>query len=64
MSADNKKNLKVTLKKSLLGRPDKHARVARALGIKKTQRPVFHHDSPIIRGMINKISHLLEVETV
>ena len=55
--------LKITLTRSLLGRPEKHVRVAYALGLKKSQRSVLQYDSPIIRGMINKISHLLTVET-
>lgn len=55
--------LKITLTRSLLGRPEKHRRVAYALGLKKSQRSVLQFDTPIIRGMINKISHLLTVET-
>jgi len=55
--------IKVTLTRSLLGRPEKHRRVAQALGLHKSQRSVLHYDTPIIRGMINKISHLLTVET-
>jgi large subunit ribosomal protein L30 len=55
--------LKITLTRSLLGRPEKHVRVAYALGLKKSQRSVLQYDTPIIRGMINKISHLLTVET-
>lgn len=54
--------LKITLTRSLLGRPEKHRRVARALGLTKSQRTVVQYDTPIIRGMINKISHLLTVE--
>jgi len=56
------KSLKITLSKSLLGRPDKHRRIARALGLTRTHRSVMHFDTPIIRGMIMKISHLLTVE--
>ena len=59
--ADAKK-LKITLTRSLLGRPEKQAKVARALGLTKTHRSVTQFDTPIIRGMINKISHLLTVE--
>jgi len=56
------KQLKVTLTRSLLGRPEKHCKVAKALGLTKLNRSVTHYDTPIIRGMINKISHLLTVE--
>jgi large subunit ribosomal protein L30 len=54
--------IRVTLTRSLLGRPEKHRKVAKALGLTKSQRTVEHFDTPIIRGMINKISHLLTVE--
>lgn len=53
--------VKVTLKKSLIGSTEAQVRVARALGLKKTNQTVEHYKSPIIIGMINKISHLLEV---
>jgi large subunit ribosomal protein L30 len=56
------KHLKITLSKSLLGHPEKHRRVARALGLTRTHRSVMQYDTPIIRGMIMKISHLLTVE--
>jgi large subunit ribosomal protein L30 len=45
-----------------LGRPEKQRRVARALGLTKVQDIALHYDTPIIRGMVNKISHLLSVE--
>jgi large subunit ribosomal protein L30 len=54
--------LKITLSKSLLGHPEKHRRIARALGLTRTHRSVVQYDTPIIRGMIMKISHLLTVE--
>ncbi|WP_373530997.1 50S ribosomal protein L30 [Vampirovibrio sp.] len=57
------RQVKVTLTRSLLGRPEKHRRVARALGLTKTNHTVVHYDTAVIRGMITKISHLLTVET-
>ncbi len=54
--------LKITLTRSLIGRPEKHCRIARALGLGKRFNPVVHYDSPTIRGMVTKISHLLTVE--
>lgn len=56
------RQLRITLTRSLLGRPDKHRRVAKALGLTKSNQTVVQYDTPIIRGMINKISHLLTVE--
>jgi large subunit ribosomal protein L30 len=56
------RQVKITLTRSLLGRPEKHRRVAKALGLTKSQNSVIQYDTPIIRGMINKISHLLTVE--
>ncbi len=54
--------LKITLRRSLIGRPEKHRRIARALGLRKLNKSVIHNDVPSIRGMINKISHMIEVE--
>ena len=54
--------LKVTLVKSTIGcKKDQIATVA-ALGLKKIRDVKEHNDTPQIRGMINKVSHLVEVE--
>lgn len=58
------KQLKVTLKKSAIGRPEKHRRVLVSLKLTKTNRTVQFNDSPELRGKINKVSHLLEVEEI
>lgn len=62
MSEEKTPKVRVRLSKSLLGRPDKHRRVAKALGLTKTNDTVEHFDTPVIRGMLRKISHLLTVE--
>jgi large subunit ribosomal protein L30 len=62
--ADSGKQVQVTLTKSLLGRPEKQKKVVQALGLKKTNHSVVHYDTPIIRGMIRKISHLVTAEVV
>ncbi|MDR1514635.1 MAG: 50S ribosomal protein L30 [Synergistaceae bacterium] len=54
--------LKVTWKKSAIGRPDKQARTIRALGLRKLNQTVEHEDSPQVRGMIQSVIHLLELE--
>nr|HID59233.1 50S ribosomal protein L30 [Desulfobacterales bacterium] len=54
--------LKIRLCKSMIGRPEKQRRVLRSLGLRRVNKTVFLEDNPMVRGMINKVSHLLEVE--
>ena len=54
--------LKITLVKSMNGRPEKHRKVLRGMGLTKMHRTVELEDTPSIRGMINKVSHLVKVE--
>ena len=54
--------LKVTLVKSMIGRPEKHRRVLRGMGLTKLNRTVELKDTPSIRGMINKVLHLVRAE--
>ena len=58
--SDNKK-INVKLVKSLIGATKTQIKVAAALGLRKTNQVVEHYETPIIKGMINKIPHLLEV---
>ena len=46
------------------GRQKIQQRTLDALGIRRHQQTVFHDDSPAIRGMVAKLSHLLEVTEV
>ena len=57
-----KKHIKLTLVKSLNGRLKKHKACAQGLGIRRMHNPVQVKDTPENRGMINKISYLLQVE--
>ena len=54
--------LKVKLVRSLIGRPKKQREVVKGLGLRKVDSEVIRKDCPEIRGMINKIIHLLDVE--
>ncbi len=54
--------LKITLVRSLIGRPEDQRAVVRALGLRKLHQTVIHNDSPQINGMVKKVSHLLSVE--
>ncbi|WP_333861072.1 50S ribosomal protein L30 [Clostridium sp.] len=56
--------LKITLKKSLIGRKKDHIATVNALGLRKIGKVVEHEDNPQIKGMIKKVSYLLEVEEV
>jgi large subunit ribosomal protein L30 len=55
------KSLNITLKRSVIGKPEKQRRIVRALGLRKLHQTVVHRDEPVIRGMIHKIPHMLEV---
>jgi large subunit ribosomal protein L30 len=55
------KTLKVTLKRSVIGKPEKQRRIIRALGLRKINHTVTHKDTPSIRGMLHKMSHMVEV---
>ena len=54
--------VKVTLVKSMIGRPEKHRRVLRGMGLTKLNKTVMLQDTPAIRGMIHIVSHLVKTE--
>lgn len=54
--------LKVTLVKSMTGRPEKHRRVLRGMGLTKLNKTVELKDMPSVRGMINQVSHLVKAQ--
>ena len=54
--------LKITLVKSMIGRPEKHRKVLRGMGLTKMNRTVERKDTPSIRGMVHAVSHLVKVE--
>jgi large subunit ribosomal protein L30 len=56
--------IKITQTRSGIGRQVKHRRTLRALGIKRHQQSVVHEDTPAIRGMVNQISFMINVEDV
>lgn len=56
--------LKVTQIKSGVGRIKRQRQIIRALGIKRLHQSVEHPDTPQLRGMIEKVSHLVKVEEV
>jgi large subunit ribosomal protein L30 len=56
--------LEITLKKSPIGRPENQRVTVTTLGLRKLHQSVVHNDTPQIRGMINKVSHLVEVKEI
>ena len=56
--------LKITQVKSRINRKKDHKATLDALGISRIGQTVYHEDSPAIRGMVNKVSYLLEVAEV
>jgi large subunit ribosomal protein L30 len=62
MAKSDAKHIKITLVKSGIARPGKHKAILLGLGLRKLNHSVVRKDSPQIRGMINKVSHLINVE--
>jgi len=56
--------LKITQTRSLIGRPKDQRGTVRALGLRKIRQSVEQEDTPEIRGMITKVSHLVEYEEI
>jgi large subunit ribosomal protein L30 len=54
--------LKITLVKSMIGRPEKHRKVLRGMGLTKLNKTVELQNTPSIRGMINAVLHLVKAE--
>jgi large subunit ribosomal protein L30 len=62
MAKKSTKALKITLVKSAIGYSARQKGTVRALGLRRLGQTVEQSDTPVIRGMINKVSHLLKVE--
>jgi len=56
------RTLRITLVRSTIGRPADQGRTIASLGLRKLNSTVERPDNPSIRGMVNKISHLVKVE--
>ena len=53
--------VQVTLRKSPIGYSKRQKGTIRALGLRRINQSIEHFDSPTLRGMIAKVSHLVEV---
>jgi len=56
------KSLRVTLVKSPIGYSKDQKATVQALGLRRVNQVVEHNDSPAIRGMLNKVVHLIKIE--
>ncbi|OPX20915.1 MAG: 50S ribosomal protein L30 [Desulfobacca sp. 4484_104] len=52
----------ITLKRSPIGRPQRHRLTLKTLGLHRLHQTVRHKDNPAIRGMIRQVCHLIEVQ--
>jgi large subunit ribosomal protein L30 len=66
MSAARQKDrlLRITLTKSPIGYSYRQKRTVQALGLRRMHQTVEQKDTPVVRGMIAKVKHLVTVEEV
>lgn len=64
MAKKSVKTLRVTLRRSTIGQKPKTRATVEGLGLRKLNQTVERPDTPSIRGMLAKVSHLIEVEEV
>lgn len=58
------KKLEITLTRSLIGRPEDQRVTVKTLGLGKVNSTVVQNDNDAMRGMVNKVSHLLTVKEI
>jgi large subunit ribosomal protein L30 len=56
--------LKITMTRSLIGRPEKHRKTLKAMGLTRIGKEVEMADIPAARGMIRKVEHMVKVEEI
>jgi large subunit ribosomal protein L30 len=62
MAKKKQQQLTITLVKSPIGYPQRQKDTVRALGLRRMNQSVSHEDSPVIRGMLDRVGHLVRVE--
>ena len=62
MAAKKQKRLRITLVKSPIGYSRRQKGTVKALGLRRLRQSVVQDDTPVIRGMVTKVNHLIEVE--
>ena len=61
MAKTKAKQIKIKLVRSLIGTSETQRRTVAGLGLSKKNQIVEHYDSPTILGMVNKVSHLVQI---
>lgn len=64
MSENQPKQLRITYVKSSIGYSERHKATIRNLGLRRLNQTVVHNDTPVVRGMLAKVAHLVKVEEV
>jgi large subunit ribosomal protein L30 len=63
-SMEGEQRLRITWRKSSIGYSRRQKRTIRALGLRRLGDVVEQADTPVIRGMVDKVSHLVRVEEI
>jgi large subunit ribosomal protein L30 len=58
------KIIRITLRKSPIGYSERQKGTVKALGLKRMHQSIEHVDTPVMRGMVARIAHLVEVEEI
>lgn len=56
--------IRITLRRSQIGRPARQRQVLAGLGLRRIGQSVSRADTPAVRGMVAKVSHLVEVRHI
>lgn len=62
MAAKGKNTIRVTQVRSPIGRPSDQRATLKGLGLNKMHRSRELEDTPAVRGMVNKVKHLVRLE--
>jgi large subunit ribosomal protein L30 len=56
------KKIRITLVRSPIGYPEPQKATVRALGFRRLHQTVEHEDTPVVRGMLNKVIHMIRID--
>lgn len=61
MAKKQETTIRIRQVRSPIGRPQKQREILRSLGLRRIRHEVVRPDTPAVRGMVNHVSHLVEV---